>query len=214
MKRITFLTGYYGSGKTEIALNLAIQKQIPYLVDLDIINPYFRSREIEVLLDSFHVEVISSGKEQSMYTDLPYISGRVFIPFQNTKTKAIYDLGGNDLGAKLLRQFEDYPEEVDLLIVVNIYRPETNSKENIIHLIHQIEDKSGRLVTGLINNTNLLKETTYETVLEGQKILKEVEIETGLPILYTSIQEDIDCKDIVFSGEKLPLKVYLRKKWY
>ncbi len=214
MNRITFITGYYGSGKTEITLNLAIQKKIPYIFDLDIINPYFRSREIESILESYQVKVISSGKELSKYTDLPYISGEVFLPFIDKDISAIYDLGGNDIGAKLIRQFENYEEDIDLLLVVNIYRPETDSKDKINELIKKIESISGRKVTGLINNTNLLKETTYETVLEGEKILNAVEKDTHLPIQYTCIVNDVESNRLLFSGETVPLKLYLRKKWY
>lgn len=214
MKRITFITGYYGSGKTEIALNLAIQKKIETVIDLDIINPYFRSRENEMLLQKEGISIISSGKEKSMYTDLPYISGEVFAPFHETGKRAIYDLGGNDVGAKLLRQFEDFDEVIDLFLVVNIYRPETNNKNQIIELIRKIESIGGRKITGLINNTNLLKETTKETILEGDQVLKEVSISTGLQVVYTCVPTKIVHEKIEVEGEVLPLTIYLRKSWY
>ncbi|MDD3123367.1 MAG: hypothetical protein PHC62_07645 [Candidatus Izemoplasmatales bacterium] len=214
MKRITFLTGYYGSGKSEIALNLAISEKVDYLVDLDIINPYFRSREMEKLLQTFQIQVISSDQEHGMYTDLPYISGRVFMPFHMKDTKAIYDLGGNDLGSKLLIQFQELSESIDLFIVINIFRYETSTPEQIIELISKIEDASGRKVTGLINNSNLIHETTFETILEGEKILKKVVKATGLKIQYTCVHEDINIDGHTFEGKLLPLKIYLRKNWY
>lgn len=214
MNRITFITGYYGSGKTEVAINLAIQKQIPFVIDLDIINPYFRSRETEDLLKEHHIQVLSSGKEKSKYTDLPYISGEVFAPFYEKDTSAIYDLGGNDIGAKLLRQFESFEEEIDLLLVINIFRPETDNTEKILELIRKIESMGARKVTGLINNTNLLKETTHETVLEGEKIVKAVAKASGLPIKYTCIEKSLDQSLYQYEGERLPLTIYLRKKWY
>lgn len=214
MERITFLTGYYGSGKSEIALNLAIQKQVNYLVDLDIINPYFRTREMEQLLNSFHIQVISSGMEHGMYTDLPYISGKVFQPFILKDKKAIYDLGGNDLGAKLLMQFQDFQDSFDLLIVVNVFRMETETVEDICRLIEKIENASSKKVTGIINNSNLIHETTIETIEKGDTILKAVSEKTGLPIKYTCIREGILNEPYRFQGELLPLKIYLRKNWY
>jgi len=214
MKRITFLTGYYGSGKSEIAMNLAIQNHVNYLVDLDIINPYFRTREMEQLLQTHQIKVISSGTEHGMYTDLPYISGRVFQPFLQKESRAIYDLGGNDLGAKLLIQFQDYQEPIDILVVVNVFRVETQTADDICKLIEKIEISSGRKVTGLINNSNLIHETTLETVLTGEKILQDVAKRTGLPIQYTSVSEGVLKTTHTFAGELLNLKIYLRKNWY
>jgi len=98
MRRLTFLTGYFGSGKSEIAVNLAIQGKVKYLVDLDVINPYFRSREADVPLREAGVVVISSPLKDAIYADMPYLSKDVFKPFFDPFVKAIFDLGGNDLG--------------------------------------------------------------------------------------------------------------------
>jgi len=214
MKKITFITGYYGSGKTEIAVNLAVQKQLNMIVDLDIINPYFRSREMQAQLQPLGIQIISSDLDYKSHIDLPYISKKVFLPFHNDALHAIYDLGGNDLGAKLLRQFENYRErDVDLFLVINIYRPETSSADKIIHLIHKIEGMGGFSITGLINNSNLLKETTKENILDGQAIIQEVMNQTNLPLVFTTVwdQLDIDTSDLF--GEVIKLKLYYRKDW-
>lgn len=214
MKNITFLTGYYGSGKTEIAVNLAIQKKFDMVVDLDIINPYFRSRELEEELKEYGIKTISSDLDYKSHIDLPYISKKIFIPFHNQKIKAVFDLGGNDLGAKLLRQFKDYTDRaVDLFIVVNVFRQETSNATKIIELINKIEGMGGFLVTGLINNTNLLKETTLSDILEGQNILKEVSLKTGLEIKYTSIWENFDFDTSEILGEVIKIKLFHRKDW-
>ena len=214
MKNITFLTGYYGSGKSEIAINLAFQKQLDMVVDLDIINPYFRSREMEDLLAEKGIKTISSDLDYKTHVDLPYISRKVFIPFHDQTVKAIYDLGGNDLGAKLLRQFDDYHDrDVDLFIVINIYRQETDSVDKIIQLINKIEGMGGFKVTGLINNSNLLRDTTIEEVKAGDKIIRLVSEKTGLPIIYTTVWENIDMKDVSLAGELLRIKLYFRKSW-
>lgn len=214
MKNITFLTGYYGSGKSELAINLAIKERVDYVVDLDIINPYFRTREQEKIFSEYGIEVISSDLDYKMHVDMPYISARVFIPFHNNEKRAIYDLGGNDVGAKLLRQFEDYNDmDIDLYLVINVYRQESDSKEKIIQLINKIEGTGGFKVTGLINNSNLLRETTLEDILYGEEIIKEVSKETNLKIVYTAVWEELFADNLVFQGEILKLKLYFRKNW-
>lgn len=214
MKNITFLTGYYGSGKSEIAVNLAIQKHLNMVVDLDIINPYFRTREMEDELMKHKIRTISSDLDYKTHIDLPYISKKIFMPFHDDAIHAIYDLGGNDLGAKLLRQFEDYQDrEVDLFLIVNIYRQETDSVDKIIQLIQKIEGMGGFPVTGLINNSNLLRETTTEEIIAGDEIVKAVSAKTGLPVMFTTVWDQVDLKNIKVSGELVPLHLYFRKNW-
>lgn len=214
MKNITFLTGYYGSGKSELAINLALKERVDYVIDLDVINPYFRTREQEKLLEANGIEIISSDLDYKMHIDMPYISQRVFIPFHNKEKCAIYDLGGNDVGAKLLRQFEDYNDQnIDLFLVINVYREDSSSKEKIVQLINKIEGAGGFKVTGLINNSNLLRETTLEDIAYGETIIKEVALATKLPIVYTAVWEDIYADNLAFQGEMLKLKLYFRKNW-
>ena len=215
MKNITFLAGYYGSGKSEITVNLAIQKQVDQVIDLDIINPYFRSREMESELSKYNIESISSDMDAKMTLDMPFISRKIFKPFYDKTKKAIFDLGGNDQGAKLLRQFDDYHHfDIDLFLVVNIYRYETDSSERIIKLINKIEGMGGFKVTGLINNSNLLKDTTEEEILNGQVILEEVSKKTKLPIVYTTVWENINTDNMDLSGELVKMKLYFRKNWF
>lgn len=214
MKNITFLTGYYGSGKTEVAVNIAVQKKLDMVIDLDIINPYFRSREAEEELLELGIKTISSDLDYKTHIDLPFISRKIFMPFHDHSLKAIYDLGGNDLGAKLLRQFEDYhDQDIDLFIVINIYRQETDSAEKILKLINKIEGMGGYKVTGLINNSNLLRETTTDDILAGNKIVNEVSKTTGLPVVYTAVWEKIDVSKIDLAGELIKIKLYFRKDW-
>ncbi len=214
MKNIVFLTGYYGSGKSELAVNLAIKNKVDYVIDLDIINPYFRTREQETLLQKHNIQTISSDLDYKVHIDLPFISKKVFKPFQNKNIRAIYDLGGNDQGAKLLRQFDDYHSvDVDLFIVINVFRQESDSADKIIQLINKIEGMGGFKVTGLINNSNLLRETTIEDIFYGENIIKEVSLKTNLPILYTAVWENLYADNLVFQGEILKLKLYFRKDW-
>ena len=213
MKRITFICGHYGSGKSEVATNLAIKKQVKMIFDLDIVNPYFRSRELEDLFNEHHIKIISSTLKDTTSSDLPFISHEIMQPFHAPNLSAIYDLGGNGVGARMLRQFSEViNEEVDLLIVININRMETSNVELIIKMIDSIEASSGVKVTGLINNTNLLRETTVEDILKGEKVIKEVGRIRNLDILYTGVYKNINT-DIKFCGERLDLQLYLRKSW-
>jgi MinD-like ATPase involved in chromosome partitioning or flagellar assembly len=214
MKNITFLCGYYGSGKSELAINLAIKEKVDYVVDLDVINPYFRTREQEKKFKENGIEVISSDLDYKMHIDMPYISSRVYIPFHNNSKRAIYDLGGNDVGAKLLRQFEDYSDkDIDLYLVINVYREETSDEEKILTLINKIEGIGGFKVTGLINNSNLLRDTTLEDISYGEEIIKKVSEKSHLPIVYTAVWENIYADNLVFQGEILKLKLYFRMNW-
>lgn|SRR5690554_759511 len=210
MKQITFIVGHYGSGKSEFSLNYALKKGMEMIIDLDIVNPYFRSRELKALLDQEKIELVASPLEKSLGSDLPYVSSKMYFPFYS-KIKAVYDLGGNDVGAKLLRQFSELVTDYEMYIIINVFREETESKEKIIKMINQIESSSGLVVTGLINNSNLLRETSYEDVLNGEKIIKAVGEELNLPLVFTSVMESL--KDYHYQGEVLPLKLYLRKEW-
>lgn len=215
MKRLTFITGHYGSGKSEVALNLAIQKKFDYLVDLDIINPYFRSRELSSRLLSKGIKVISSPVYNSLGSDLPYISSESFIPFLDQKITAIYDFGGAEIGLRLVHQFKDYlkPNEVSVLFCVNIFREETKNSERIIQMINSFERESNLVISGLINNSNLLHLTTCQDIYKSQKIVQEVSKQLDIPVLYTTGVKQIISKCNNLMGEVIPLELYLRKEW-
>lgn len=213
-KHITVISGHYGSGKSEVAVNLAVLKKVDMLIDLDIVNPYFRSREAETTLNNNKVEVVSSPLGNLTNSDLPYLSARMYAPFHNEKIKAIYDLGGDNVGAKVFRQFSDFSYEgIVHLVVVNVFRSETKTKDKIIEMIKSIEGSSGLKVTGLINNTNLLKETKAEDILYGQKIILDVAKELNLKIIYTCIYEALNIDESKINGEVIKLKLYLRQGW-
>ena len=161
MRRITIIAGHYGSGKSEISVHLAIHKKIDYIVDLDIINPYFRSRALQSVFDEYGIHLVESTIKGMLNSDMPYVSGEGAVPFVNKKLTAIYDLGGTENGAKVLIQFLDRAtdiENIDYLCTVNIFRPETANAEKILHTITLLEAMPQLKITGLINNTNLMDE--------------------------------------------------------
>ncbi|MFA7098024.1 MAG: ATP-binding protein [Gammaproteobacteria bacterium] len=215
MKRITFIAGHYGSGKSEVSINLAIKKKVNVLIDLDIVNPYFRSRELEEELNKYNISIISSSLKNARGSDLPFLSKDIYLPFYNKKVNAIYDLGGNDIGSRVFRQFKDLYtlEDIDLLICINVFRKETEKKDLIIEMIKSIETSSGIKVTGLINNSNYIRDTKINDILFGEKIILEVAKTLCLPVVYTAVYEDLKYDKNDFQGEIIPLKLYLRKTW-
>ncbi|AIO18779.1 hypothetical protein KQ51_00899 [Candidatus Izimaplasma bacterium HR1] len=215
MKRITIIAGHYGSGKSEISVNLALNHKLDYIVDLDIINPYFRSRALNDVFEANNIRLVESTIRGKLNSDMPYVSGEAAVPFVQTGVTAIYDLGGTENGGRVLIQFVDRIkdiENIDLLYVVNIFRPETANKDLIVNAIGKLEGESQLKVTGLINNTNLMHLTTLEEVLQGEEVLKEVSKELNLPIKYTVVEEN-HTFDHIFEGELLILERLVAKRW-
>jgi len=215
MKRLTILSGHYGAGKSEIAVNMAIDFRMDALVDLDIINPYFRSRSVHALLQEHGVNLVESSVEKSSGSDLPYISAQGSRPFYDKSLRAVYDLAGTKAGAKIMMQYRDLidaDEDLDFFVVVNVFRPDTDTPDKIVRLIETLEGGAQLKVTGLINNSNLIKETKEEHIAQGEKILQEVSKETDLPIVYTFYEESVK-PTRRFSGEVRPLRRYLAKTW-
>lgn len=215
MKRITIIAGHYGSGKSEISVNLAINKKIDYIVDLDIINPYFRSRGLQDLFDEHGIHLVESTVKGMLNSDMPYVSGEGKVPFLNKDITAIYDLGGTENGAKVLIQFMDYVsdfEEIDFLVAINTFRPETADVKKILHTITLLEAQTQLKVTGLINNTNLINETTEEDLILGEQTLLEVSETLNVPIIYTVVEEHKNFTH-QFMGERINLIRYVARRW-
>ncbi len=214
MKRIKILSGHYGSGKSEVAVNLAINEKVDMLVDLDIVNPYFRVRSVRTLLENHGIDLIESTIENMAGSDLPYVSPKANQPFVSPNKTAIYDLAGTKSGAKIMMQYHEFIDLdfIEFLIVVNIYRMETSSKDKILTLIEELEGSSQLKVTGLINNSNLMDETNESHIEAGEKVLKRVSETLNIPITHTFIEENVKTKR-QFAGQNVTLKRYLAEHW-
>lgn len=213
------LCGHYGSGKSEIASNIALKsncKKIK-LYDLDIVNPYFRNNTLVERFEKEGIEFIS-GTVKGTNLDLPSLPNITI----NDYEKVIIDLGGDSIGAKVLKF---YPEQkfknIELLIVVNCNRYETKDKLGVLKYIKGIEDVVGLKITGMISNTHLLKETSIDDILKGYSILKEIEKDKNIPIVGITYPEDYVKKDTIeeiferenIKNKLLPLCLNLREKW-
>ncbi len=214
MNRIKILSGHYGSGKSEVAVNLAINEKVDMLVDLDIVNPYFRSRSVRNLLESHGIELVESTLENMTGSDLPYVSPKANKAFLSKDKRAIYDLAGTKSGAKIMMQYHDFIDvnSIEFLIVVNIFRMETSSKDKILKLIQELEGSAQLKVSGLINNSNLMNETEEAHILEGEAVIKSVSETLQIPITHTFIEQNVKTNH-QFSGENVRLRRYLAEHW-
>lgn len=218
--RIRIFIGHYGSGKTEFAVNyaMALSKQTKgvALCDLDIVNPYFRSREKASLLEENGIHVISGARGHDINLDVPMISPSVLAPLQDESKQVILDVGGDSMGARVLARFAAYlkPGKYDMFFVLNANREQTQDVQGVLSHIRNIEDTVGAKVTGLINNTHLLRDTDTEEVLKGQKLAEEVSAITNIPIRYISALEKVTRQlQVELQGELFPIKMYMREDW-
>lgn len=173
--RYIVLTGNYGSGKTEIALNLALQFSREYqttLVDLDIVNPYFRSGEKAEEMRRAGVRMLMPTYTMTT-VDIPALPAEIQSVFEVPSDRVVFDVGGDDTGAAALGRF--YPsfmarrEQTRMIFVINCMRPLTREADEIIDLAERIQNRGRLKIDMLINNTNLADMTEPEMIEEGEK---------------------------------------------
>ena len=193
-KRINIFTGHYGSGKTEVAVNYALKLAESdfktAIVDFDIINPYFRTADAKEELENNNIRVLLP-RFANTNIDIPGIPAEIYSLFQDKTYKVVLDVGGDDLGAKAVSRFKEeiVSDDYEMFFVINTKRGMTDTPEEIYEMIAIVEEGANLKVTKLINNTNLLQETTPEVILQGNEIISEVSIKTGIPIAITAGME-------------------------
>lgn len=217
-KRLTLFAGHYGSGKTNIAVNYALMladegKKV-CIADLDIVNPYFRTKDSSEELEKAGVELISPQFANSN-VDLPALPPESYKLVTDRKSYGIMDIGGDDRGAYALGRFVPQIKEENnfrLIFVANCYRPLTPTPREALEIMREIEAACGLSFTDIINNSNLGEETTAETVLASEQYINELSKISGLPIFAHTAVSDV-AKEIKGKLDPvIPLK--LQKKLF
>jgi len=220
--RKTVVTGHYGSGKTEFSVSLAMllskeNKGSLAIIDLDVVNPYFRSRERRDLLEKSGVSVYGSAFNKEVTAELPALGAALRAPLEDEKCRVIVDAGGNDSGAMILNQFNKYltGSDTTVLAVVNANRPDTSGIDGALAHIAAIESITGLSVSGIVNNCHLLRETTADSVIKGHDLCMRICNATGKLLWCDCYPEGIvDPADLTgLSGRLMPLGLYMRPTW-
>lgn len=225
--RITMVSGHYGAGKSEFSVNFALRLAAEsaasgtggppvVLADLDVVNPYFRSREARAVLESHGVRVIGNSLGIDAGVDLPAVSAAVMGPLRDTTVRTVIDLGGDPAGARVIRQFRPHiaTEDTELLYVVNAFRPETRNAEAAIDSLRSIEAVIGMRFTALINNSHLLSETTVEHVVHGDRLCREIRELADLPVAWVSaVPAVLEQLPSEVAGTRLAINLHLRSQW-
>jgi hypothetical protein len=217
---IVAIVGNYGSGKTEVAINLAVSRKRSGLevriADLDLVNPYFRTREARDTLEALGIKVILPARE-FMHADLPILSPAIAGMIRQPDGLTLLDVGGDDAGATVLAALGDAFAglNVHMLQVVNPLRPQTAAVEGCLRIKDEIETASKLTVSGLIGNANLIDETGVSEIVDGYNFLLELSEASGLPLAFitvaTRLLEVIDIQE--FSCPVLPIARQLVPPW-
>ena len=205
-KRVLLLCGHYGSGKTNIAVNLAqaIKREYPTvtLADLDIVNPYFRSKDSAQDLEAAGIRLICSRYANSN-VDIPALPPDLYALTDDRRMRAVIDVGGDDRGALVLGRIAPAilsENDYEMLMVINCYRPLTRDAASTIEVMREIEYAGGIRFTALINNSNLGTETTATDVLASMSYANEVAAMSNLPLVMTTADQKLQ-KDL---QDKIP----------
>jgi hypothetical protein len=196
---ITILVGHFGSGKSEIAINLAFglrnRGAEVTLVDLDLVKPYFRCRLAKEALEARGIRLVAPQGDR-FYADLPILVPEARSAARDRAgpgTPLIFDVGGDDLGARVLGSFSGLLDQTvtDLLFVVNANRPFAEDLPSQVRMLGEVQGAVRLRVTGLVANTHLMQQTTRETVLAGIRAAREVEAATGIPLRFCAMLKEV-----------------------
>ena len=218
-KRLTLMAGHYGSGKTNIAVNLAMmlkrEGEDVVIADLDIVNPYYRTKDSEEELKAAGIPLISSEYANSN-VDVPALPQELYSIVDVKSRHAIVDIGGDDRGALALGRYTPYileENDYDMLLVINKYRPLTPDTASTLEVMREIEAAGGLPFTGIVNNSNLGRETTPEDVIASDAYAKDIAAATGLPIRMTTVKAEIAGAVAEVLPDVVPLHLQDKRLW-
>jgi len=217
-KRLTLFAGHYGSGKTNIAVNYALQlaregKKV-CIADLDIVNPYFRTADSKAQLEKAGIDLISP-KFANSNVDLPALPAESYRLVQDKRSYGIMDIGGDDRGAYALGRYVPFIKEENdyrMIFVANLYRPLTRTPEDALEIMREIEDACGLQFTDIVNNSHLGNFTDAQTVLDSQNFIEKLCELSGLPLFLTTVRADLAADVAGHISNVLPLQ--LQEKYF
>lgn len=216
MKRVTLFLGHYGSGKTSLAANYGLLlrgRGLPVSVaDLDIVNPYYRTKDWAEDFEKAGVELVALPFANTNL-DLPALPSEVYGLLQRRDRYAVFDIGGDDRGAYALGRFTPYileENDYEAFFVVNFLRPLTRTPGEALESLKEIEAASGIPFTGIVNNTNLGRETSGEMVAAGAGLSRSLSELSGLPLVFSAAEEHLELPDADY-GERGVLPVRVRQ---
>jgi hypothetical protein len=212
--RILIIVGNYGSGKTEVSVNLALRLAASHpvkIVDLDIVNPYFRCREAREVMENQGIQVIYP-KGEFHSADLPIILPEVKGSLFSEEGFVIFDVGGDDVGARVLSSLAEYLEDHDysMLQVINSRRPFTSDVEGCLKIKTEIESASRLRVTGLISNAHLMDETDGATIRKGLEVARGTADAAGLALEFVTVDARL-VEELGDEADRIPMLPIERK---
>lgn len=218
MDRIVFVVGHFGSGKTEFALNYALfrakKDQSVVLIDMDIANPYFRSYDVKDELQQQGLEVINGGFLHQ--ADLPSLTPEAYRVFTDHSYVGVFDIGGNDNGARVLGYYSEEVQEAkpEVWCVINPMRPETRSVALARKMLKEIKAAARTNITGLVLNAHLFDDTKKEDLLSAYETFRVMEETDGIPIRYVMVKEGMDLSlDPIPKNLLFPIRIFMKKPW-
>ncbi len=196
-KRLTLFAGHYGSGKTNIAVNYALQlakegKKV-CIADLDIVNPYFRTADSAKELEAAGIDLISP-KFANSNVDLPALPAEAYRLVEDKGSYGVMDIGGDDRGAYALGRYVPFiikENNYRMIFVANCYRPLTKTAQDALEVMREIEAACGLKFTDIVNNSHLGNFTDVQTLLDSQDFIKELSALSGLPVYLTTVRADL-----------------------
>lgn len=218
MKKITVICGHYGSGKSTFAANYAVKSaedgHSTAVIDMDTVNPYYRTADLEKIFAEKGVRLIAPM----------YAGSNLDVPILNYDIPALYssgenlviDLGGDDSGAYPLGKYRDFlkahADETEVLYIVNFRRFLTSGPKEAEKLMREIETACGLDITGIVNNSNLGVETYEDVIREGMASAEKFAEITGLPVFCHTVPKIPECSEI--HGDKIfPVEIYIKNTW-
>lgn len=226
MRKMIVLIGNYGSGKTEIAVNMAVngaaQGLRTLVIDLDKVNDYFRMSDRVALLAEKKISLVSPTFAGQGLTP-SNMSAAVASAFADNWDLVVFDVGGDSAGAMSLgryhQDFADFDGELQVYDIVNVFRPMSESPEKILKLMGEMEGFARQKVTGFVNNSNLLNFASADDIRRGYEVIKTASQMSGLPVAHTTGRKEFiddflaDGRDAQYIGQPIALETYMHRSW-